>query len=120
LPTGVSTNPASPFSVAAGQSVAVLFGAASNAQTGQYNLTAQGTSGTLSHAQTVALAIQAAPPTNLPRTRFVEDDLVTAVDMPRDRRRVTISSTTPPIKRFYVANLAMNRVRFFLPRHPRC
>jgi hypothetical protein len=48
-----------------------LFGAASNASTGQFNLTAQGTSGTLSHSQNLALAIQATPPSNqLCRNRF--------------------------------------------------
>ncbi|HTZ49614.1 MAG TPA: hypothetical protein VMH20_18630 [Verrucomicrobiae bacterium] len=103
LPDGVSTNPVSPFSVPAGQSVALLIGAAFNAQTGQYTLTAQGTSGTLSHTQTLSLAIQAMPPNNLPRTRFVEDDFVTAVDSPLGqphRRHIVYDGAH---QRFYVA-----------------
>jgi hypothetical protein len=71
LTASALTNPVPPFSVTPGQSVSVLFGAASNASTGQFNLTAQGTSGTLSHSQNLALAIQATPPSNqLCRNRF--------------------------------------------------
>ena len=40
LPSGVSTNPASPFSVSPGQPVAVLFGADSGAATGQFAISA--------------------------------------------------------------------------------
>jgi hypothetical protein len=47
LPKGVSTNPASPFSVSPGQPVAVLFGADSGAATGQFAISAQATSGVL-------------------------------------------------------------------------
>ncbi|HUN62210.1 MAG TPA: IPT/TIG domain-containing protein [Candidatus Sulfotelmatobacter sp.] len=113
LPAGVASNPTSPFPVTAGQSVEVLFGAASNAQTGQFNLTAQGTSGTLSHSESLSLAIQAMPPSNLSRTRFVESDFVTAVDTPSGqphRRHIVYDATN---QRFYVANLAMNRVEVF-------
>jgi hypothetical protein len=46
-PKGVSTNPASPFSVSPGQPVAVLFGADSGAATGQFAISAQATSGVL-------------------------------------------------------------------------
>jgi hypothetical protein len=118
LPDGVTTNPTSPFAVPAGQSVSVLFGAASNAQTGQFNLTAQGTSGTLSHSQSLSLAIQAMPPTNLPRTRFVENDFVSAVDTPPGqphRRHIVFDAAN---QRFYVANLAMNRVEVFSASTP--
>src|SRR6202521_5908551 len=48
LPTGVTSNPASPFSISAGSSTAVTFGAASFAATGSYNVSAQGASGALS------------------------------------------------------------------------
>lgn len=58
LPSGVTSNPASLFSVAAGQSVSVLFGAESSAPTGQFGPTAQGTSGALSHSRDFSLAIQ--------------------------------------------------------------
>src|SRR5215469_11950771 len=60
LPSGVVLNPSSPFSIAAGQSVSVLFVAGPNASTGQFILSVQGTSGPLSHSKTFSLSIQAA------------------------------------------------------------
>jgi IPT/TIG domain-containing protein len=58
LPTGVVSNPASPFNIAAGENTAVLFGAAPNAGTGSFTITAQATSGTLSHSAGFSLAVQ--------------------------------------------------------------
>jgi len=95
LPSGVTSNPASPFSVAAGQSVSVLFGAEPNAVTGQFTFTAQGTSGTFSHSKSLSLSIQAPVLTNLPQTSFVENDSVPLVDTPAGephRRHVVYDS----------------------------
>ena len=50
LPAGVTSNPASPFDVAASASTAVVFGAASNAATGNFTVSAQGNSRSLSFA----------------------------------------------------------------------
>jgi IPT/TIG domain len=71
LPAGVTSNPANAFSISPGQNVAVLFGAASNAATGQFNVTANGTSGSLSQSQSqsITLAIQ---PTTLVFVRPTE------------------------------------------------
>src|SRR5215472_2154527 len=52
LPAGVTSNPVSPFDVAAGASISVSFGAASNATPGSFAIFAQGSSGALSHSQT--------------------------------------------------------------------
>jgi hypothetical protein len=76
LPSGVSTNPASPFSVSPGQPVAVLFGADSGAATGQFAISAQATSGTLSHAVSLSLTIQPGPLLNAPKSAFVRNELV--------------------------------------------
>ena len=118
LPAGVTTNPVSPFSVAAGQSVSVLFGATANASAGQFSVTAQGTSGALSHSQVLSLAIQTAAPTNLPRTSYVENDSVASLDNPQGephRRHIVFDSAN---QRFYVANRAMNRVEVFAAADP--
>src|SRR2546425_13169325 len=56
LPAGVTSNPASPFSVAAGASTPVVFGASANATTGNFTISVQGLSGTLSHSVTLAVA----------------------------------------------------------------
>ncbi len=118
LPAGVTTNPSAPFPLVAGHSVSVLFGADSNAPAGQFTLSAQATSGTLSHSKALSLAIQATGPTNLPKTSFVEDDSVAAVDSPAGqphRRHIVFDSAN---QRFYAANLAMNRVEVFSVTNP--
>jgi phosphate-selective porin len=61
LPGGVATNPISPFSVSPGQPVAVLFGADFAAATGQFSVSAQATSGKLSHSASLSLTIASGP-----------------------------------------------------------
>ncbi len=58
LPTGVVSNPASPFNIAAGVNMAVVFGADPNAATGSFTIAAQGASGSLSHSVGFSLAVQ--------------------------------------------------------------
>lgn len=58
LPAGVTSNPASPFDVAAGASVSVVFGAASTAATGNFTISAQGSSGALTHSQMLSLMVK--------------------------------------------------------------
>jgi hypothetical protein len=60
LPAGVTSNPASSFSVAPGASTPVVFGASANAATGNFTISVQGTSGALSHSASLAVAIQSA------------------------------------------------------------
>src|SRR5258708_24756014 len=50
LPAGVTSNPPSPFNFAAGASTSIVFGASSTAATGNFTISAQGTSGRLSHS----------------------------------------------------------------------
>ena len=113
VPSGIISNPASPFSVAAGQNTAVVFGAAFNASTGQFSVTAQGTSGSLSHSSGLSLSIQAGSAQNLPRSNYVRNDSVPLLDSPASephRRHVVYDAGG---KRFFVANRAMNRVEVF-------
>jgi len=113
IPSGIISNPASPFSVAAGQNVAVVFGAAFNASTGQFPVTAQGSSGSLSHSSDLSLSIQAGTAQNLPRSIYVRNDSVLLLDSPAGephRRHVVYDAAG---KRFFVANRAMNRVEVF-------
>jgi IPT/TIG domain len=118
LPAGVMSNPTSPFSLTTGQSVSVLFGVGSNAATGQFTLTAQATSGGLSHSKNLTLSIQAAVLADLPQTAFVENNSVVAVDSPlgQPRRKHVVYDSTN--QRFYVANGAMNRVEVFSATNP--
>src|SRR5271165_6570071 len=76
VPSGIVTNPASPFTASAAQSISVIFGAAPSAATGQFSVDAQGTNGSLSHSATLALTIQAGAPQNPSRSGYVRNDSV--------------------------------------------
>ncbi len=113
LPTGVAANPASPFNIASGANVAIVFGAATNAPTGNFTITAQGGSGSLSHSATLGLTVQASSAALLPRTTYARTDAVAAFDDPLGEarhRRITYDATN---KHVFIANRAMNRVEVF-------
>ena len=61
LPAGTTTSPAPPFTVVAGGSQLVTLSVPANASTGTYNVTATGTSGSLTHSATLALTIGSQP-----------------------------------------------------------
>lgn len=113
IPSGVTSNPASPFSVAAGGSTAVVFGAAATAATGSFTISTQGTSGSLSHSATLALTVQAGVASSLPRTTYLRTDAVPLADSPSGEpyhRHIAYDSAK---KQLFVANKAMNRVEVF-------
>jgi IPT/TIG domain len=118
VPAGVTSNPASPFSVSAGQPVSVIIGASPSAATGQFTLSAQATSGSLSHSAPLSLTIQTAVALNLPRSTFLRNDSVAAADTPsgEPRRRQIVFDAAG--KRFFVANPAMNRVEVYADANP--
>src|SRR5260221_9982921 len=82
LPSGVMSNPASPFSVTAGASTPVIFGASANAPTGNFTISVQGTSGALSHGASLAVAIQRGLNPALPRTAYARTDSTSSSDDP--------------------------------------
>lgn len=114
LPSGVISNPASPFSVNAGGAQAVVFGADSSAMIGSVSVTVQGASGALSHSANLNLNVQAGtPPPALPRSNFARTDSVPALDDPPGeprRRRIAYDAAR---KHLFVANPGMNRVEVF-------
>src|SRR5579863_620248 len=118
MPAGVTSNPASPFSVGTGQPVSVIVGAAPSAATGQFNLSAQATSGSLSHSSTLSLTIQSGVVVNLPRSTYLRNDSVAGVDTPagEPRRREMVFDVVG--KRLFVANPAMNRVEIYADANP--
>jgi hypothetical protein len=99
--------------VSPNQNVSLLFGATSNAATGQFNVAAQGTSGSLSHSQPLALAVQSTAQANLPQTTYAENDSVASLDNPPGSPRTRHIVYGSANQRFYVANTAMNRVEVF-------
>ena len=113
VPTGVISNPASSFTVAAGASAPILFGATAAAGTGSFTITAQGTSGSLSHSATLALTIQTSPIAALSRTTYARTDSVAAKDDPPGEAHHRHIAYDPANKHVFVANRAMNRVEVF-------
>ena len=119
IPTGVISNPASSFTVAAGTSGApILFGATSAADTGNFTITAQATSGSLSHSATLALTIQTSPIAALSRTTYARTDSVAAQDDPPGEAQHRHITYDPANKHVFVANRAMNRVEVFSSTDP--
>jgi len=113
LPTGVASNPASTFSIASGANIAIVFGAAANAPTGNFTVTAQSVSGSLSHSATLALAVQTSSASLLPRTTYARTDAVPAFDDPPGEPRHRHIVYDAANKHVFVANRAMNRVEVF-------
>jgi hypothetical protein len=113
LPPGVTSNPASPFNVSAGASVPVLFGVAATAATGTFTVSAQGSSGNLSHSSSVGLSIQSGIVSALPRTTFVRTDATSAADDPFGEPHHRHIAYDAANKHVFVANRAMNRVEVF-------
>lgn len=113
LPSGVASNPASPFNIAADGSASVVFGASSSAATGNFTISAQGTSGSLSHSQSLGLTIQAGVATNLPRSSYVRTDSVLTAEAPIGEPHHRHLTYDPAHKQVFVANRSMNRVEVF-------
>jgi hypothetical protein len=113
LPSGVISNPLSPFSVAAGSSALVLFSAAPNASTGNSTIIVTGVSGSLSHPANLALTIQTGVAASLPPTTYARTDSIPAIDDPSGEphhRHIAYDSAHQLV---FVANRAMNRVEVF-------
>src|SRR5260370_2001987 len=113
LPAGVTSNPTTPFSIAAGASTPVIFGASGNAATGNFMISVQGTSGALSHSASLALAIQSAVNPALPRTAYARTDSSSTSDDPLGEPHHRHIAYDPANKHVFVANRAMNRVDVF-------
>ena len=113
FPTGVLSNPVSPLSITSGANTAVVLGASPNAAAGNFTVTAQGISGSLSHSVTLALTVQISAAALLPRTTYERTDAVATLDdLPGEalHRHIAYDAAN---KHIFVANRAMNRVEVF-------
>ena len=113
LPAGVVSNQLSPFSIAAGASTPILFSAASNTPAGNSTISAEGTSGSLSHPASLALTIQTGVAANLSRTTYARTDSVPAMDDPAGEPHHRHVVYDPAHGLLFTANRAMNRVEVF-------
>lgn len=118
LPSGVTSNPAGPFSASPGSTVSVVFGAAQNAATGTFNFSAQAVSGSLSHSVPLTLLVQPGIAASLPQTAFIRTDSLAALDSPSGEWPHRHLVYDPARKQLYVANRAMNRVEVFSTMPP--
>ena len=118
IPVGVTSNPASPFSLSPGQMVSLIFGASPSAATGQFNISTQATSGSLSHSAPFSLTVQTGSIMNLSRSTFLRNDSVASMDIPsgEPRRRQIVYDGAG--QRFFVANPAINRVEVYSDTNP--
>lgn len=110
LPSGVTSNPATPFSINAGGAATLLFGAAASTPVGSFTISAQASSGNLSHAAAISLSIQNGVASTLPRTAYRRTDAVASLDDPPGEphhRHLVYDSAN---KHVFVANHALNRV----------
>jgi hypothetical protein len=90
-----------------------LFGASSSAATGNFTISVQGTSGTLSHSASLAVTIQSGVNPALPRTAYARTDAVSSADDlfgEPHHRHIAYDFAN---KLIFVANRAMNRVEVF-------
>jgi IPT/TIG domain len=99
--------------MATGATALVVLGVLPNAATGNFMITAQGMSGSLSHSVTLALAVQAFVGPPLPRTTYVRTDAVLASDDPPGEARHRRIAYDAANKHLFVANRAMNRIEVF-------
>ena len=113
LPAGVTSNPASPFAVTAGATAPIIFGAASNAATGNFTVSAQGSSGGLTHSTNLTLTVLSAVAPPLSRTTYARTDSTLAADDPFGEPHHRHMAYDPANKHLFIANRAMNRVEVF-------
>jgi len=113
IPAGVTTNPVSPFSIAAGAQASVIFGVAANTATGNVSIAAQGTSGSLTHNAPLMLDIQASGVPAVARTSYARTDATAALDNPAGEfhhRHIVYDAAHQQV---FIANRTMNRVEVF-------
>jgi hypothetical protein len=91
----------------------VLFSISANAPTGNFTISAQGSSGGLSHSANLALTIQQGVATSLARTAFVRTDSVAALDNPAGESRHKHLAVDTVRRQLFAANRAMNRIEVF-------
>jgi|GEM_PF-720211 hypothetical protein len=110
LPSGVTANPASPFSVSVGLPISLLLTASSTATTGSVNLTLAGTSGGLTHSVQLALTIQSGSTSFLPRNNFVRTNSIAVSDNPPGEPHHRHMVLDAARQHLFVANNAKNTV----------
>jgi len=110
LPAGVTVNPVSPFPVAPGADVTLLFTASSNATTGSANVTATATSASLTHTSQLGLTVQSSTTSPLSRSNYVRTDSLAAFDAPPGEPHHRHLAFDAANHHLFVANRARNLV----------
>ena len=116
LPSGIITNPASPFTVQSGSSAMLLIGASATAATGTAAIAAQGTTGSLSHGATLALTVQTSTLPATTRTTFTPTDSMASMDDPVGEPHHRHIAYDQANRHLFIANRAANRVEVLSTR----
>ena len=113
LPSGVISNPQSPFPVTSDGSVTLLLSASASAAVGGASISVQGASGSISHVQTISLTVQSGVAAMVSRTSYSRTDAQALLDDPPGEphhRHLVYDSAN---RHLFVANRARNRVEIF-------
>jgi hypothetical protein len=119
LPPGVATNPASPFAIAGATTAnttttaTLLVGASIATAPGSATITAQATSGSISHSSTFSLTIQRSIVASLPRSAYARTDSTFAANDPPNEPHHRHIAYDAANKQVFIANRAMNCVDVF-------
>lgn len=113
LPSGVGSNPAGPFTMAANSSTQVVLGASAAATPGNFTIIVQASSNSLSHSANLALTLQVSAAASLPRTTYVRTDSALSMDDSSNEPHHRHIAYDPTNKHIFVANRGMNRVEVF-------
>ena len=109
LPSGVTANPSSPFTVNVGTSAPVLFSASNSAGIGTVNLTATGSSGSLTHTASLGLTVQAST-SAVQRSNYLRTNSIVGSDNPAGEPHHRHMILDAPHQHLFLANRARNLV----------
>jgi hypothetical protein len=110
LPSGVTSNPTSPFGVQAGSSTQVFFGASPTTPAGSVTISVEASSGNLSHAASFSLSVQPGAVQSLPRTTYHRSGALNAGNDPLGEPHHRHIVYDPANRHIFFANRTMNRV----------
>lgn len=110
LPSGIVSNPTSPFTISASNHVSLLFSASNSAATGTVNLMATGSSGSLIHTASLGLTVQGSNSASLPRSDYIRTNTVAILDNPPGEPHHRHMVFDAMHQQLFVANRAKNAV----------
>ena len=110
LPAGINANPSNPFSISSGASETLLLGVGQTVAAGNVAITAQATSGNLTHSADLDLTVESSVPPQVSRSAYLRTDAISTADGPAGEPRHRHIVYDAANHHLIVANAAANRV----------